>query len=56
MRLNGPGPSVLVTAALMAATVVVLVAFAVAGRRERRERVTASSHENGRVVRGRPSR
>jgi hypothetical protein len=56
MRLNSPGPSVPVTAALMAATVVVLVAFSVAGRRGRRERVTASSHEDERVVRGRPSR
>ena len=56
MRLNSPGPSVLVTAALMAVTVVVLVAFAVTGRRRRPEPVPTSSHENGRVVRGRPSR
>jgi len=53
MRLNSPGPTVPVTAALMAATVVVLVASSVAGRRGRRERVTASSHEDGRVVGGR---
>jgi hypothetical protein len=53
MRLNSPGPTVPVTAVLMAATVVVLVAFSVAGRRGRRERVTASSHEDGRVVGGR---
>jgi hypothetical protein len=53
MRLNQPGPSVLVTVALMAVTVVVLVAFAAAGRRGRRERVTASSQEDGRVLGGR---
>jgi hypothetical protein len=38
---------------LMAVTVVVLVAFSVARRLRRPEPVTASSHEDGRVVRGR---
>jgi hypothetical protein len=53
MRLNSPGPTVPVTAALMAMTVVVLVAFSVAGRRGRPEPVTASSQNDGRVVGGR---
>ena len=52
MRLNSPGPSVPVTAALMAVTAVVLVAFSLAGRRGRTEPVTASSHEDGPVVGG----
>ena len=42
MRLNQPGPSVPVTAALMAVTAVVLVSFAVADRRRRPEPVTAA--------------
>jgi hypothetical protein len=53
MRLNSPGPTVPVTAALMAMTVVLLVAFSVAGRRGRPEPVTASSQNDGRVVGGR---
>jgi hypothetical protein len=52
MRLNSPGPSVPVTAALMAVTAVVLVAFSLAGRRGRTEPVTASSPEDGPVVGG----
>jgi hypothetical protein len=42
MRLNQPGPSVAVTAALMAVTAAVLVGFAVADRRRRPEPVTAA--------------
>jgi hypothetical protein len=42
MRLNQPGPSVPVTAALMAVTAVVLVAFAVADRRGRPEPAAAT--------------
>lgn len=42
MRLNQPGPSVPVTAALMAATAAVLVGFAAADRRRRPEPVTAA--------------
>ena len=53
MRLNNPGPAVPVTGVLMAVTVVVLVAFSVAGRRSGAEPVTASSQEEGRAVRGR---
>jgi hypothetical protein len=53
MQLNNPGPAVPVTEVLMAVTVVVLVAFSVARRLRRPEPVTASSHEDGRVVRGR---
>lgn len=53
MRLNSPGPTAPVTAALMAMTVVLLVAFSVAGRRGRPEPVTASSQNDGRVVGGR---
>jgi hypothetical protein len=53
MQLNSPGPTVPVTAALMAVTAAVLVAFSVAGRRRRPEPATASTHEGRRVVRGR---
>jgi hypothetical protein len=42
MRLNQPGPSVPVTAALMALTAVVLITFSVADRRRRPEPVTVS--------------
>jgi hypothetical protein len=42
MRLNQPGPSVAVTAALMAVTVAVLVGFAVADRRPRPEPMAAA--------------
>jgi hypothetical protein len=42
MRLNQPGPSVPVTAALMAVTAAVLVGFAVADRRRRAEPATAA--------------
>jgi hypothetical protein len=42
MRLNQPGPSVPVTAALMAVTAAVLVAFAVADRRRESEPVRAA--------------
>jgi hypothetical protein len=47
MRLNNPGPAVPVTAALMVATVVVLVAFSASGRLWQPQPVTPSSHDNG---------
>jgi hypothetical protein len=51
MRLNNPGPAMPATALLMAVMIVVLVAFYLSGRPWRPRPVTASFHDDGRVVR-----